>query len=82
MPGQKDYSDDKAGSLCSQSRLSGCVFIQNTTEPVTQQPPSVEVDDDDDDDDADHSAVVYLLLSICLVILLLTIALHLGLRYV
>ena len=81
MPGQKDYSDDKAGSLCSQSRLSGCVFIQNTTEPVTQQPPSVEVDDDDDDD-ADHSAVVYLLLSICLVILLLTIALHLGLRYV
>ena len=81
MPGQKDYSDDKAGSLCSQSRLSGCIFIQNTTEPVTQQPPSVEVDDDDDDD-ADHSAVVYLLLSICLVILLLTIALHLGLRYV
>jgi hypothetical protein len=64
---------------CSCNHLTSFTILSNTTEPVTQQPPSVEVDDDDDDD-ADHSAVVYLLLSICLVILLLTIALHLGLR--
>jgi hypothetical protein len=48
-----------------------------TSEPITQ-PPSPEVPVVDDD--FNHNIVVFVLLGISVVLLLITIALHLGIR--